>query len=229
MKWLNDFISLAFPRICVCCGNALWKNEEILCRLCEYHLPMTHFHTEADNPVTRLFWGRVQVEYAASFLYFNKGSKVQRMIHQLKYKGRQDIGRYLGHQYGCELAETASYKQPELIIPVPLHQKKEKQRGYNQSELFALGLSEVMKIPVGKKLLVREKATATQTRKARFERFRNVNAVFKIPNPEALNGKHVLLVDDVITTGATLEACALLLTAIPGCKVSVASIAVARM
>ncbi|MCX6244523.1 MAG: ComF family protein [Bacteroidetes bacterium] len=227
MSLFDDFISLIFPRICAACGNSLWKHEETLCLSCEYHLPRTEFHLSLENPVGSLFWGRVTLSGAAAFLYFHKGGKVQRLIHQLKYKGRKDIGLCLGKNYGQFLKNSPFFNTVEIILPVPLHLKKLRQRGYNQSELFAAGLGEAMNIPVEAGLLYRKKATETQTRKSRFRRWQNVAEVFAVRSPETLEMKHVLVVDDVITTGATLESCILALSGIKGIRISVAAIAVA--
>jgi ComF family protein len=227
MSLLDDFISLIYPNICAACGNSLFKHEEVLCNFCEFHLPQTNFHMEEENPVSAIFWGRANIVSAAAYYHFNKGSKVQRLIHLLKYKGRRDIGIYLGRQYGSFLKNSPFFSTVEVIIPVPLHRKKLRKRGYNQSELFALGLGTSMKIPVDTITLYRKKATETQTKKSRFKRWVNVAEIFALKDPEKLNGRHVLLVDDVITTGATLEACILALHAIPGIRISVASIAAA--
>jgi ComF family protein len=227
MIWLDDFISLIFPRICACCGNSLWKHEDVICHFCEFRLPKTNFHPDPENPVARLFWGRVKIEGGAAFLYFNKGNRVQRLVHQLKYKGRKDVGIYLGTRYGSILHDTPPFDTIDIIIPVPLHKKKYMQRGYNQSEQFAIGLSRAMNVPVDRFLLSRVKATETQTRKSRFSRYANVSEIFSVGNTVGFAGKHLLLVDDVITTGATLESCIRALSVIPGVRVSVACIATA--
>lgn len=229
MNYLGDFISLIFPRICAACGNSLWKHETGLCRSCEYHLPKTNFHQVPDNPVARLFLGRADIFAGAAFLYFNKGSKVQRLVHQLKYKGRKDIGIYLGDLYGLELKHSPHFSSADCIIPVPLHKKKYMKRGYNQSEQIAIGLSESMNIPVVRHLLTRIKATETQTRKSRFSRYQNVKDIFAVDSPLKWKGKHLILVDDVVTTGATLESCIHALQVIPDVTVSVACIATAMI
>ncbi len=229
MIYISDFISLIFPRICAACGNSLWKHETGLCHFCEYHLPKTNYHLDAENPVSRLFWGRVNIETGAAFLYFNKGSKVQQLVHQLKYKGRKDIGIYLGEQYGQTLKYAPLFNSADAIVPVPLHKKKFMQRGYNQSEQFAIGLSGSMNIPVNNHLLMRTKSNETQTRKSRFNRYENVKDIFALNYPEKWHGKHLILVDDVITTGATLEACIHTLSSIPGAKISIACIATAMI
>ena len=227
MLLIDDFISLLFPRICAACGNSLWKQEETVCLSCEFHLPRTNFHLSLENLVSRLFWGRVNLESAAAYLYFNKGTKVQRLIHQLKYKGRRDIGIYFGRQYGQHLRYSPFFQTVQLIVPVPLHTKKLMQRGYNQSEQFAIGLGESMKVPVDPDAICRRKETETQTKKSRFRRWQNVADVFEVKDPGSLAMKHVLLVDDVITTGATLESCIRALSSIHGIRISVATIAVA--
>lgn len=224
---VRDFISLIYPRLCASCGNSLWKYEKVICTSCLYHLPKTGFHLEADNPVSRLFWGRVNVNGAAAFLCFNKGGRVQSLIHQLKYKGRKDIGIFLGNQYGLLLSESLVYQSVDLIIPVPLHHQKQQKRGYNQSEQIAIGLSGSMKKPLNTQLLKRTKATETQTRKSRFHRWENVKEIFTIDHSESFKNQHILLVDDVITTGATLESCIISISQLTGCKVSVAALATA--
>ena len=227
MIFVSDFISLIFPRICAACGNSLWKNETGLCHFCEYHLPKTNYHLDAENPVSRLFWGSVNVETGAAFLYFNKGSKVQRLVHQLKYKGRKDIGICLGEQYGQSLKYAPLFNTAEAIVPVPLHKKKFMQRGYNQSEQFAIGLSASMKIPVFRHLLTRTKSNETQTRKSRFSRYQNVKEIFAVNDPEKWKGRHLILVDDVVTTGSTLEACASSILSKTNARVSIATLATA--
>jgi ComF family protein len=227
MNYFSDFLSLIFPRICASCGNSLWKNEECICRLCEYHLPKTCFHLFPENPVTLLFTGRAPVGRGDAFLYFNKGNKVQRLIHQLKYKGRKDIGVFLGNLYGQSLKEVGYFTAADMVIPVPLHKKKYMQRGYNQSEQIALGLSDALKIPMERHLLSRSKATETQTRKSRFSRYQNVKEIFRVESPEKWEGAHLLLVDDVITTGATVESCVHALQVIPGVRVTVVCLATA--
>ncbi len=178
--------------------------------------------------IARQFWGRVPLSAAASLFYFDKKEKVQRLIHQLKYKGRKEIGVLLGEIYGGDLMESEAYREVDFIIPVPLHPGRKKRRGYNQSELFARGLGISMQKKVDPNLLIRHAKTATQTRKTRFARWENVNNVFGLTDAvRPGEGKHFLLADDVITTGATIEACAQTLLQIPGAKVSVAAIAYA--
>lgn len=224
--WVTDFFHLIYPRICACCGNNLWASESVICNHCEYHLPKTWYHLEKDNPVNRIFWGRIPVEQAAAFLHFNKGNKVQTLIHQLKYSGRKDIGLFLGKRYGLLLQESPHFRGIDLIIPVPLHEKRLRRRGYNQSEQFALGLAAGWGMPVDILSLKRLMHSGTQTKKSRFQRWENVHHLFSVVRPDRITGRHILLVDDVITTGATIEACAETLLEVEGTRVSVASIAV---
>jgi ComF family protein len=226
MNFIHDFISLIYPNICASCGNSLWKHEKIICTFCDLHLPRTDFHLDQDNPVSRIFWGRVMIESAASLYYFNKGNRVQHLVHQLKYKGRKDIGICLGEKYGQMLRNSPLFDTVNLIVPVPLFKKKLMQRGYNQSEQFAEGLSRTMHIPYDGRVLLRTRATETQTRKSRFRRWQNVDGLFAVTDPAKLSGHHILLVDDVITTGATIEACIQEMIKVPDTLISVASIAV---
>jgi len=227
--WTDDFLGLIFPRICIGCGNSLWKHEKIVCDTCFYHLPRTNFHQQIDNPVCKIFWGRVDVLSAASFLLFNKGGKVQNLIHSLKYKGRKDVGIFLGEEYGKILKESSPFSLSGVIVPVPLHRKKYLKRGYNQSEQFAIGLSSSMGIPYSTQCLFRKDETETQTHKSRFLRWKNVKDIFYIKDPSKIAGARILLVDDVVTTGATLESCVSVLSVVPGISISIATIAYAKL
>ncbi|MCF8371818.1 MAG: ComF family protein [Bacteroidales bacterium] len=224
---LYDLIHLVYPKVCVACGENLLDHEDHLCTHCLYDLPKTNYHQVDDNPVAKLFWGRVSIFKACSFFFFNKGSKFQTLIHKLKYDNRKEIGYELGKHFGCDLLSSEDFKSVDVIMPVPLHASKEKIRGYNQSDWIARGISASMDTPVDNNNLIRLMASETQTKKSRFERWENVDSIFQVTNPEALENKHVLLVDDVVTTGSTLEACAQELLKIPNVKVSIATLAVA--
>lgn len=192
-------------------------------------MPKTNFHKIRGNLVEKIFWGRIPVEFATSYFFFVKQSPYQNMLHQLKYKGRSDIGFFLGHRFGNELKTQPEFCSFDEIIPVPLHPDKLKARGYNQSEMIANGLSKSLGIPVDTKSLKRITYTETQTKKSRIERWENTMDVFEADETTNLNGKHVLLVDDVLTTGATIEGCATeLLKKNPSIKLSVVTLAFAH-
>ncbi len=226
-EMMENFLSLFFPNYCMGCGEPLTRGEELLCTFCLFHLPRTYFHQDPGNPAARIFWGRVRLEMASSFVFFHKGGNVQELLHQLKYQGKKEIGRYLGELYAYELGDTKAFDDIDMIIPVPLHPKKQRKRGYNQSQCFAEGLAGIMKVPVESKCLFRKENSATQTKRSRYERWENVEDIFGLRDSGKIAGKHVLLVDDVITTGATIEACASILLNIEGTRVSAMSIACA--
>lgn len=227
MNLIQDFISLFFPRTCYACGNNLFQNEKIICTSCLLHLPKTNFHKIANNPVSKVFWGRVNLVTATSMYFYRKGGKVQHLIHQLKYKGHKEIGVMLGEIYGGQLKETELFKGIDLIIPIPLHHSKLKKRGFNQAETFARGLAVSMQKKMDNSSLVRQIATSTQTKKTRYKRWENVSDIFSLKIPENINNKHILVVDDVITTGATMEAFIQTIQTATNVKVSAASIAFA--
>lgn len=224
---LNSLLYLFYPEVCLGCGNSLVSGEKILCTRCEVSLPRTRFHSDTENEVSRIFWGRVELQMATSFLYFRKGGTVQNLMHQFKYKGEREIGSHLGKLFATELENVPFYSSADLIIPVPLHPDKEKKRGYNQSHVIAGGMGEILKIPVAADLLIRKTFSETQTKKARYSRWENVKAIFDLEEPDKLIGKKVILVDDVVTTGATLEACANILIEKGQAKVGVATLAMA--
>lgn len=227
MNLLDDFISLFFPRTCYACGNNLFRNEKIICTSCLLHLPKTNFHKIKENPVSQVFWGRVNLVTATSMYFYRKGGRVQHLIHQLKYKGHKEIGGFLGQIYGSQLIDIELYKNVDLIIPIPLHQSKLKKRGFNQAEVFARGLAEAMHKEIDVKSLVRQVATSTQTKKTRYRRWENVSDIFRLVIPENINNKNILVVDDVITTGATMEAFIQTIQTATNVKVSIASLAFA--
>ena len=226
--YLTDFIYLLFPELCQGCGESLVTGEELICTDCRYHLPFTDFHLKPDNMVAQQFWGKINLEAAYALCYFTKGGKMQQLMHQFKYKGMHKIGNMLGNIAGEQMAQSPVFSTADLIIPVPLHKSRLRKRGYNQSTSFAEGISDKLNIPVDNNNLVRLKSTETQTHRSRFERFENMRQVFAVENPGALINKHVLLVDDVVTTGSTLEACGAELLKIAGLKLSIATIACAE-
>jgi len=230
-RFLNityDFLSLIFPQVCAACGDSLYKEEASICTKCLYQIPKTNFHLDTENEVAQLFWGRVKLHAVTSYYYYHKGSKFQRIIHQCKYSGQKYIGYDFGKMFAIELKHTC-FSEIDVIHPVPLHFKKLKKRGYNQSEYIAQGMSEVLKKPIITDAVCRVNAAETQTKKTRYERWKNVEGVFKIKNCCKLENKHVLLVDDVITTGSTIEACAGEILKLNNTKVSVVTLAFAKL
>jgi len=223
-RYFKDFISLIFPNLCCACGTSLVQYEHLICIKCIYQLPYTNFHLNKDNTLAKQFWGRVRVNSAAAFLMFNKRGKVQRLMHQLKYNNHPEIGVELGRLYGLDLKKSEYYQEIEVIIPVPLHPKKQKKRGYNQSEQFAIGLSKSLEKPVDTKILKRIKYADSQALMNRNQRHENMKTVFQANGSSPLPN-HVLLVDDTITTGATLEACVLELNKIGIKNIHIAGIA----
>jgi len=222
----DNLLHLFYPKVCVTCGTSLVKNEQVLCTRCLYDIPQTNFHKERENPVARLFWGRTHVEFATAYYYFNKGSIYRKLLHELKYKGYTEIGNYMGKHIGYAL-KTSPFADVDLIFPVPLHYSKQKMRGYNQSECIAAGIAAAMDKPMDTNNIYRAINTDTQTKRSRYERWENVNNIFKLRDPDAIKGRHVLLVDDVVTTGSTLEACINPLLNVEGVRVSVVTMAVA--
>ena len=226
-NWLYSILNLFYPRICAACGEPLLKDEDTVCLKCRYTLPRTGYELNADNPVAQIFYGRVRFHAVTSCFFFAKSGKVQHIIHQLKYKGNKYAGMFLGEQIGESIKNAPLFQGIDYLIPVPLHPKREKQRGYNQSLVIAIGIHEVTGIPVADKYLVRAVYTTTQTHKTAEERYQNVKDIFEARFADELKGKHVLLIDDVLTTGATLESCAHALENIPGITISVATAACA--
>jgi ComF family protein len=188
-------------------------------------MPLTGFEFFPANPIEKIFWGRMEIQAAAAHLYFTGGSAVQHSLHLLKYKGRKEIGIYFGQQIGKRLNQSRRFIGCEIIIPLPLFADREKKRGYNQAALIAEGISQQLEIPVLRDAVSRIKKTETQTHKSRIQRWKNMESTFNIMKPEKIYGKHVLLVDDVVTTGASLEACAQVLLTTPGLRLSIACLA----
>ena len=227
--WFHSFWSLLFPRCCVVCGSPLSRGEECLCTCCNINLPRTGFHLRKDNPVECLFWGRIPgLKRASSFLFYRKGSDFRRILHMLKYGGYKELGEVMGRYMSAELSSGEFFDGVDMIIPVPLHRKKQKLRGYNQSEWIARGIASVTGIPLCAECMIREKNTETQTRKSTFERWENVEGIFRLCDTVHFEGKHVLLVDDVLTTGATTVACASAFARVSGIRISVLSLGLAE-
>jgi ComF family protein len=222
---LDDALHLFYPHICTGCGSDLLEKNNLLCINCLAELPHTNFALHENNPIEKIFTGRIKIKAAHSEFYFSKGQLIQQLIHQLKYNNNKEIGYYLGEIMGNTLLKSGRFSGIDFLIPLPLYPDKEFKRGYNQAEIICMGTQNTTQIPVMTKNVLRQRPTETQTRKHRAERWENVDGSFVIKNPGALTGKNVLLIDDVITTGATLEACGQVISRIPGTSINFASLA----
>jgi ComF family protein len=220
-KYISGLSALLFPVICKGCGETLNASRPVLCRACESNLPRTYFEDISTNPVVHTFWGRVKLEYATSMFYYRKAELLQSLIHHLKYKRGKETGIYLGSLTGKLLNKSTMMESSDLILPVPLHVRKQKTRGYNQAALLAEGIRSVTQLPVLSNAVIRSVHSRTQTRRSRYERWQNVEGIFNVVWPDLLENKHVLIVDDILTTGATIEAMCQALSKVPGIKISV--------
>jgi len=222
----HDFINLLYPSVCHICDTELLKNEKILCTSCLHDLPVTSYHLDNENPVKKVFYGRVKIMKATALLHFRKKAGVQQLIHDLKYRGHREIGTYFGQWLGEELADSDWMNTIDAIIPVPLHKSKLKQRGYNQVEDFGKELAKYLNAEYLDDVLIKTSSSQTQTLKDRLSRSGKLNETLLVQNSEKIKGKHLLLVDDLVTTGATLEACARKLYETSELKISIATIAI---
>jgi len=222
---VNDFFSLFFPNFCFGCNDGLMKGEEILCTNCLAELPLLDYYQSDDNPIMNRFIGRMPLKHGWALLKFQKSGIVQNLLHQLKYNNHPEIGEKLGKILAARLVENGHSAAFDLLIPVPLHKNKKRMRGYNQSAMIAKGISEVLQIPFSDSVVVRIAATKTQTKKSKIERWENVNYAFQVADPNLISGKRILVIDDVITTGATIEACAKSLLEAGASAISIACVA----
>lgn len=227
-SWLNDIGNLVFPNSCLACENELSRFEKHLCSFCKQELPLSNYHLYTEpSPIDKLFWGRVSISNTYAHLFFEKNKISQTILFNLKYKSKSELGIYFGREIGVTLKQLPAFQSVDTLIPVPLHHKKEFIRGYNQSEVLAEGMAEILHIKVDRKSVKRNKHSVSQTKKSRFQRWENVNEIFKISD-QIKRYKHVVLVDDVITTGSTLES---IIVAIrkknPEIKISVVTLAAA--
>ena len=221
---LSEFSTLFFPKVCAVCGEELLSSEDAICLRCMYKLPRTNNFREKEHAAEKLMAGRIPFERIATFCVYAKGGLLPPLIHQLKYHQRQEIGLLLGRLFGEDLRGSDFLAPIELIVPVPLHPRKERERGYNQSQLIAEGLAQATSLPLSVGNLIRVVYNPTQTRRTRTQRWENVRDIFRVIHPEMFQDRHLLLVDDVITTGSTLEACGIALTRCRGVKISIATL-----
>ncbi len=227
-KMIINLLNLFFPKVCLACDNQLETNELYVCTFCRHELPLTNFESTIDNDVTKRLYGRVQLENASALFWFTKKGLVQHLIHNLKYKGHEDVGVFLGQWLGQELQQQEAFKTVDVVVPVPLHSKRLRQRGFNQVHKFGEELAAALGCDFNIEVLQKGKATKTQVFKDRLKRWIADDSLFVVTDYESLKGKHILLVDDIITTGATIEICANALSKIEGVTISVATMAIAE-
>lgn len=226
--WSN-FLHLFFPRLCLLCGKPLIENEQHLCLHCLYELPRAPYHKRPDNPILKLYAGIPQLQKAAGFLLYEKDGHVQSLVHSFKYRNNKKIAEYLGRIASFELQEHGLFDDIDFLVPVPLHPKKERKRGYNQAEWIARGIASVCNRPIISNTLYRKTHTTTQTSKSRYERHLNVENIFSLHETETFEDKHVLLIDDVITTSATSSACIDVLTTVPNIRISLFTLSIVEI
>ena len=224
IPFLNSLLDLVFPKLCVCCGGVLMEGEENICLTCLYTLPRLIEKDYSNNKVMDLFLGRVKLQKACSWCYFEKQTSVQNILHHIKYKDKNHLAMQIGEIMASEMPDF--FAGIDAIVPVPLHIKKQKIRGYNQSEEIAKGVQKVVGLPIFSELLSRTRFSDTQTHKNKQERWLNSQGLFSLEPNEGFEGKHILLIDDVLTTGSTAIACLKCLEEIPNVKLSFLSLAV---
>jgi ComF family protein len=222
----HDLANLLYPRICNCCDSPLLKAEKVICTSCLHKIPTTNYHHDNENATKKVFEARLSVENATSLLYFKKKGIVQNLIHNLKYKKQEEVGIFLGNWLGEELAFHPGFRKVNCVIPVPLHRRKLKQRGFNQVTEFGKEIAKILEAEFVEDVLVKKSTSRTQTLKKRLGRWGSIDESFMIENPEKLESQHILLVDDLVTTGATLEACGNKLLKIKNTKLSIATMAI---
>lgn len=227
-KSATDILSIMYPSVCSGCGNRLSLQENCICIFCLNSLPKTQFHLLPANKMEMHFWGRLKVEAAAAYCYFQKGGKIQHLIHQLKYKRKTELGSIIGNLFGQDLKTVFAFQHCDMIIPIPLHWRKQKLRGYNQCDFFADGLSESLGMVSVTSAVARNEMNESQTRKNRLQRWQNVENIFSVVDPKIIQNKNILLVDDVMTTGSTLEACGSALLKNGAHSICIATMAIAE-
>ncbi|MDR0745358.1 MAG: ComF family protein [Mediterranea sp.] len=218
--WIHAFFGLLFPRQCVVCNRSLSHTEKFICITCNINIPRTHYHLQKDNVIEKRFWGQIPIQRATAFFYYRKGSDYCNIIHELKYRGRKEIGTTMGRDMANEIQNSGFFNGIDVIVPIPLHRDRIRKRGYNQSEWIAKGIAEVTNIPVNNKAMAR-KTYSSQINQSVFERWENVKDTFELHQPELFSGKHILIVDDVLTTGATVMACASAFLPVQGVRLSI--------
>ena len=224
-NYCTDLLHLCFPHNCEGCGSDIVKDDQFLCARCVHRMPSTRFFSTPGNAVEKLFYGRLPLSNASAAFYFTKSSLLQHLVTQLKYKNNKEAGYFLGRMMGLVLRASTRFNEVDMLVPLPLHPEKEHSRGYNQAMLICEGISEIWKRPIEKQAVARTQFTETQTQQNRLSRWQNMEGVFALKEAERIRGRHILLVDDVITTGATLEACGAAILRAGNCSLSIAAAA----
>jgi len=223
---LANFVSLLYPDLCVICGEPLVENEKFFCFACYLKLPRTNYHLIPENQAIERLAGKVSLEKASSYFYYNKGGIAQKLIAEIKYKGNRNLGEWIGIHLAKDMISSGFFQGIDFVVPVPLHRSKEKKRGFNQAERIAQGISQTTKIPLETNNVFRKKANTSQTKKGVFDRWKNTLNLFQLRDPDLFKEKHILLIDDVLTTGSTLEAVAQSLLKSQGVKISILTLAI---
>ena len=222
MNWITRILDFISPRLCVVCGHRLAPSERSLCGVCMFHLPRTNYHQRPlENPMAQLFWKLTSIQKAAALFYYQPHSEMAQLVYRLKYNNRPDIGEDMGRVMAHEMQRSDFFSDIDVLLPVPLASKRLRQRGYNQSEQLAIGISDITHLPIVSKALRRKHFQQSQTTLNRWQRQENVTDTFQLKEEHLLQGKHVLLIDDICTTGATLIACANVLKDIEDIRISV--------
>ena len=221
-----NFISLFYPELCVICKEHLMENEKHFCFACFLKLPKTNYHLTPENKAIERFSGKVSLVKASSYLYYSKGGVAQKLIAEIKYRGNRSLGEWIGEYLAKDIISSGFFQGIDYLVPVPLHRSKEKKRGFNQAEKIAAGIAQVTKIPVETINIIRSKGNISQTKKGIFERWKNTQNIFVQKEPNLFNEKHILLIDDVLTTGSTLESLAQSLLKSEGVKISILTLAI---
>ena len=225
----NSFIDTLFPRICPVCNNVLLSHEKHICTKCRIDIPITRYHMQEFNAMEQLFAGKTPIEKAVGYFFYEKGNPYSNILHNIKYRNNPQLGQYVAKLFAQELLSRDIFRDIDCIIPVPLHHRKKIQRGYNQSEYIAKGFSDVFDIPVHNNIIIAHKSHESQTNKGIYERWLNTQNIFSAQDTQVLENKHVLIVDDVVTTGATLLSATLTIASVPNIKISLATLGVARL
>ena len=227
-NFFNSFTQLLFPNLCICCKGYLSNQERLICDMCNYNLPLYEFNSLKDNDLRKKFWGTLPIQECLAYLSFKQNNEVQKVMHELKYNGNKEICFAMGLTLGRLILSFDKLDDIDFIIPIPLHKKREDQRGFNQAEVIANGVSNIIKAPVLNNVVVRVINNKSQTNRNRLDRSINTDNIFKVMDLKPLEGKHILLLDDVITTGATMISCGNSLLRVKDLKLSVAGLAVAN-